>query len=151
MRIYTIGFSKRSAPAFFGALRQAGIKRCIDVRISNTSQLAGFTKRGDLPFFFEEICGAEYVHEPLLSPTLDLMRRYRQGRADWNAYERRFLELMAERKIEDKLDRGLFDDPTALLCVETTPEYCHRRLIVEYLQEKWGNITAEHLSQSDTM
>lgn len=145
VHIYTIGFSKRAAPEFFGALRHAGIRRCIDIRISNTSQLAGFTKRSDLPFFLEEICEAEYIHEPLLSPKLDLMRGYRQGRADWKEYERGFLALMAERRIEDNLDRGLFDDPTALLCVETTPEYCHRRLIVEYLQKKWGNITVEHL------
>jgi len=145
VRIYTIGFSKRSASDFFGALRQAGIKRCIDVRISNTSQLAGFTKRGDLPFFLEELCGAEYLHEPLLAPTLDLMRGYRRGRAGWADYERRFLELMAERRIEDKLHRRLFDVPAALLCVETTVEHCHRRLVVAYLQTKWGDVTVEHL------
>lgn len=145
VRIYTIGFSKRTAPEFFGALRQAGIKRCIDVRIANTSQLAGFTKRGDLPFFLQELCGAEYLHEPLLAPTVDLMRGYRRGRAGWEDYERRFFALMVERHIEDKLDRSLFDVPTALLCVETTAEHCHRRLIVDYLQTKWGDVTAEHL------
>ena len=143
--VHTIGFSKRTAPEFFGALRQAGIKRVIDVRVSNTSQLAGFTKRSDLPFFLQELCGAEYVAEPLLAPTLDLMRSFRGGRAGWDEYERRFRALMAERQIERNLDRGIFDVPSALLCVEPTPEHCHRRLILEYLQDKWGKLTVEHL------
>ena len=144
-RVYTIGFSKRTAEDFFGALRQAGIKRCIDVRISNTSQLAGFTKRTDLPFFLHELCGAEYLAEPLLSPTLDLMRGFRKGRAGWESYARGFLELVAERKIEHRLDRHIFDVATVLLCVEPTAEHCHRRLIIEYLQQKWGSLTVEHL------
>jgi uncharacterized protein (DUF488 family) len=151
VHIYTIGFSKRPAPEFFGVLRAVGIKRCIDVRSSNTSQLAGFTKRGDLPFFLRELCGAEYIHEPLLAPTLDLMRGYRQGRASWEDYERHFIELMAERRVEDRLDRSLFDGPTALLCVETTAAHCHRRLVVEYLKTKWGDVTAEHLWSCATM
>ena len=144
MHLYTIGFSRRTAPGFFGALRQAGIKRCLDVRISNTSQLAGFTKRSDLPFFLEELCGAEYRHEPLLAPTLDLMRGYRQG-SGWPEYERAFLQLMIDRRVEDRLDRHLFDIPTVLLCVEPTAQYCHRRLVVEYLRQRWGQMTVEHL------
>jgi uncharacterized protein (DUF488 family) len=143
--LYTIGFARRTAAEFFGALREAGVKRCIDVRISNTSQLAGFTKRGDLPFFLNELCGTEYIHEPLLSPTLNLMRGFRKGTAGWADYERAFLDLIAERQIEARLDRNVFDVPTVLLCVETTAEHCHRRLIVEYLQGKWGDLTVEHL------
>jgi uncharacterized protein (DUF488 family) len=145
LHIYTIGFGKKTAPEFFGALRQHGIKRCVDVRISNTSQLAGFTKRSDLPFFLQELCGADYLAEPLLSPTLDLMRGFRQGRTDWSDYERGYLALLAERKVEDRLDRRIFDAPSVLLCVEPTPEHCHRRLIVDYLQRKWGDVTVEHL------
>ena len=145
MHIYTIGFGKKSAPQFFGTLRQHGIKRCIDVRISNTSQLAGFTKRSDLPFFLQELCGADYIAEPLLSPTLELMRSFRQGRTAWSDYERAYLALLAERRLEDRLDRHIFDVPTVLLCVEPAPEHCHRRLIVEYLQDKWGDLTVEHL------
>ena len=143
--VYTIGFSKRTAAQFFGTLRQARIKRCVDVRISNTSQLAGFTKQTDLPFFLEELCGADYVAEPLLAPTIDLMRGFRKGRAGWEEYERGYRQLMAERRVEERLDRGIFDVPTVLLCVEATPEHCHRRLIVEYLQEKWGDLTVQHL------
>lgn len=144
-KAYTIGFTKRRAPEFFGALKQAGIKRLVDVRLNNSSQLAGFTKREDLPYFLEVICGAEYVHEPLLAPTQELLDAYRKNRISWQDYERAFLGLMAERHIEDNLRRGLFDIPSVLLCSENTAERCHRRLVLEHLQQKWGDLKIVHL------
>jgi uncharacterized protein (DUF488 family) len=143
--IFTIGFTKRSAADFFGTLCRAGIQRLLDVRLNNSSQLAGFTKASDLPFFLKEICGAEYLHEPLLAPSQELFDAYKKWKGSWNEYERRFLHLIAERQIEEKIDRKLFEIPTALLCSETTAEHCHRRLVLEYLQEKWGGLTAVHL------
>src|SRR5262249_13214726 len=125
VEIYTIGFTKRSAADFFGALRRAGIKRLVDVRLNNSSQLAAFTKREDLPFFLRELCGADYRHEPLLAPTRELLDDYKKRRGGWQAYEERFLALMAERVVETALDRSLFDRPTVLLCSEPTPEHCH--------------------------
>lgn len=145
MHIFTIGYSKRSAPEFFGALRQAGIRRCVDVRLGKTSQLAGFTKGGDLPFFLRELCGVEYIAEPLLAPTRDLVGAYRKGKASWEEYQQRFLQLLAERRVEVELNPRLFDVPTVLLCVENTAEHCHRRLIVEYLQGRWGDLSVTHL------
>jgi uncharacterized protein (DUF488 family) len=143
--LYTIGFTKRRASDFFGAIRRAGIRRLVDVRLHNASQLAGFTKREDLPFFLREICGAEYRHEPLLAPTQELLDRYRKQKAGWDDYERRFLALMAERRIEAVLDRALFAVPTVLLCSETTAAHCHRRLVCEYLAQQWGDVRAVHL------
>ncbi|MCA1716222.1 MAG: DUF488 domain-containing protein [Actinobacteria bacterium] len=141
-----MGFTKRTASGFFGALRGAGVKRLLDVRLNNSSQLAGFAKRDDLSFFLEELCGAEYLHEPLLAPTRDILDDYRKGREGWSGYERRFLELMRERRIEETLDKNLFEKaPTALLCSEARPERCHRRLVLEYLDRKWGGIRAVHL------
>jgi uncharacterized protein (DUF488 family) len=145
VKIYTIGFTKKSAAEFFGLLRGAGIRRLIDVRLNNVSQLAGFTKRDDLAFFVKELCGADYVHEPLLAPTQDLLDAYKKAKGDWAEYERRFLQLMADRKIETQLVRDLFAVPAALLCSEPTPEHCHRRLVVEYLADKWGDVKAIHL------
>jgi len=145
MRIFTIGFTKRSAADFFETLRRAGIKRLLDVRLNNSSQLAGFTKASDLPFFLKEICDAEYQHEPLLAPTQELLDAYKKAKGSWDDYERKFLQLMAERKIDETIDKGLFDAPTALLCSERTAEHCHRRLVVEYLREKWGDISVVHL------
>ena len=145
MEIYTIGFAKKTAAEFFGALKQAGIKRLLDVRLHNTSQLAGFAKRDDLPFFLEALCGAEYVHEPLLAPSDELFAAYKKAKGSWDDYARGFLELLAAREIEAKLDRKLFGRPTVLLCSEPSAEQCHRRLIVEYLQAKWGDVRAVHL------
>jgi hypothetical protein len=113
--------------------------------LHNASQLAGFTKRDDLPFFLKELCGAEYLHEPLLTPTPDLLDGYRKKRVSWQEYEPRLLSLLAERAVEKKIDRKLFQLPTVLLCSEVTASRCHRRLILEYLQEKWGGLEIVHL------
>ncbi len=115
------------------------------MRLNNASRLAGFARRSDLPFFLEELCGAEYLHEPQLAPTREMLDAYRKGREEWPGYERRFLELMRERRVEETLDRNLFGAPTALLCSEATPERCHRRLVLEYLDREWGDIRAVHL------
>lgn len=145
MEVYTIGFTRRSAEEFFQALREAGIKRLVDVRLNNTSQLAGFTKRDDLAFFLREICGAEYVHEPMLAPTRELLEGYAKKRIDWGEYEHRFLALMEERRVENLLDKDLLRGPAALLCSETRPDRCHRRLVLEYLDRRWGGLEIVHL------
>jgi uncharacterized protein (DUF488 family) len=145
MEIFTIGFTQRSARDFFGALRRAGIKRLLDVRLHNSSQLAGYSKRDDLAYFLAELCGAAYVHEPLLAPTPELFDRYKKNGGSWSDYARDFLALLDERQVAAKLDRREFDAPTVLLCSEPTPERCHRRLVAEYLQEKWGDLEIVHL------
>ena len=145
MEISTIGFAQKSARDFFGTLRRAGIKRLIDIRLNNSSQLAAFSKRDDLEYFLQELCGADYLHEPLLAPTQEMLEAYKKHRGSWQDYERRFFDLMAERRVEEHVDRTLFDVPTVLLCSEPTPERCHRRLVVEYLQSRWGDVTPRHL------
>ncbi|HZR98456.1 MAG TPA: DUF488 domain-containing protein [Chloroflexota bacterium] len=145
MEVYTIGFTKRTASDFFGALRRAGIQRLLDVRLNNASQLAGFTKREDLAYFLRELCGAEYVHDTRLAPTQELLADYRKRGASWEEYERRFRTLMAERQPEKLLDPSLFAVPTVLLCSETTAERCHRRLVLEHLQQHWGELQIVHL------
>ena len=145
MEVFTIGFTRSTAAGFFERLRQAGIRRLVDVRLNNSSQLAGFAKRDDLAYFLRELCGAEYVHEPLLAPTPEMFDAYKKNGGDWNEYERRFLDLMVERRIEERLGRDLFAVPTVLLCSEPTAEHCHRRLVLEYLGEKWGHMEMKHL------
>jgi uncharacterized protein (DUF488 family) len=145
VEVYTIGFTKRKAAEFFGALRHVHIKRLLDVRLNNSSQLAGFTKKEDLPFFLKELCGAEDIHEPLLAPTQDLLDAYRKRKGSWQEYEQQLLALMKERRIEERVERTLFEVPTVLLCSEATADHCHRRLVVEYLRDKWNNMTIIHL------
>ena len=146
MEVYSIGFTQSTASDFFGRLRGEGIKRLLDVRLNNVSQLAGFAKRDDLCFFLREICGAEYVHEELLAPNQSILDAYKKQKGSWQEYERVFLSLMSYRKVEEKLDRALFEKmPTVLLCSEHTAEQCHRRLVLEYLQDKWGDVDIVHL------
>jgi uncharacterized protein (DUF488 family) len=125
-------------------LRDAGVKRLIDVRLNNASRLAGFARRADLPFFLQMLCDTEYIHEPDLAPTREILDAYRNG-GGWTAYERAFLDLLRERRVEETLERNLFDVPTVLLCSEAKPEHCHRRLVLEYLDREWSGIQAVHL------
>ena len=145
MEIYSIGFTQKSAAQFFGALKTAGIRRLMDVRLNNKSQLAGFTKSADLPFFLRELCDASYVHEPLLAPTQDLLDEYKKNKGSWSSYEERFLALMSSRDISNSLDQGSFQQATVLLCSEPTAEQCHRRLVLEYLQRHWDGVVIRHL------
>ena len=145
MEITTIGFTQHTAESFFGRVRAANVKQVIDVRIHNVSQLAGFAKRDDLRFFLRELCGADYVHEPLLAPTAELLKDYRDKAISWPDYEQQFLDLMAARSIEKQISTDLFDTRTALLCSEHTPDKCHRRLVAEYLGARWGGISIIHL------
>ncbi len=145
MEIYSIGFTKKTAEQFFGLLRTNGIKRLLDVRLNNVSQLSGFAKQGDLAFFLKEICGADYLHNPSLAPTQEMLDAYKKEKGSWAEYEVRFRALMVERQIAETLDRLLFSIPTVLLCSEPTPEHCHRRLVLEYLNEKWGDLEIVHL------
>jgi uncharacterized protein (DUF488 family) len=146
MKVYTCGFTQKTARQFFESLRRVGIRRLIDVRLKNVSQLAGFAKKDDLAYFLDVICRAEYIHEPLLAATEELLDFYKKEHGDWTEYQERFLRLMADRRVEERLERSLFEEkPTVLLCSEATPEHCHRRLILEYLGDKWGDITSVHL------
>lgn len=145
MEVYSIGFTKKKAEEFFGRLKEAKIARLIDVRLNNSSQLAAFAKRDDLQYFLREICGAEYVHEPLLAPTQELLDSYKKKKGSWEEYECRFLSLLEERRVADVLDRALFSVRAALLCSEDSPRHCHRRLVLEYLDKKWGKIYIRHL------
>ena len=145
MQLYTIGFTQRPADDFFSALRRAGVKRLLDVRLNNTSQLAGFTKREHLPYFLRELCGADYVHEPLLAPSPDLFVFRRKQNGAWEEYERAYRRLLAEREVERRLNPELFSGPSVLLCTEPTADQCHRRLAAEYLQQHWGGLEITHL------
>lgn len=144
MKLCTIGFTGKTAEDFFSRLRSHGVKRILDVRLNNTGQLAGFSKREDLQFFAREILGAAYVHLPLLAPTQEMLDEYRKEKRGWDLYEKRFRELMAEREIERKLDRELITNG-CLLCSEDKPHQCHRRIVAEYLKEKWGGVEILHL------
>lgn len=145
MKLYTIGFTQKSAERFFGLLRASGAKRVIDVRLHNTSQISGFAKQDDLRWFLRELCGMDYVHRTDLAPSEDLLAAWRAGEIDWPTYERRFKALLRERRIETAVPRSLVAD-ACLLCSEPTPENCHRRLLAEHLRDTWGDVEILHVA-----
>jgi uncharacterized protein (DUF488 family) len=145
MEIYSIGFTQKSASEFFGTLKAAGIERLLDVRLNNTSQLAGFAKQADLAYFLREICGAAYEHEPLLAPTQEMLDGYKKKRGEWGAYEEAFEGLLRARRVESTLNKAGFAKRTVLLCSEPTAGHCHRRLVAEYLQKHWDGVEIHHL------
>jgi uncharacterized protein (DUF488 family) len=143
--VCTIGFTQTTARGFFERLKAAQVRAVIDVRLHNTSQLAGFAKADDLAYFLAEIGGMTYRHEPLLAPSDDILKAFKRDKGDWRVYETRFLDLMAERKIEARLKPDLFEG-ACLLCSEAAPHHCHRRLVCEYLNRKWdGRLRVRHL------
>ena len=144
MKICTIGFTKKTAEEFFGTLRSSGASRVVDVRLNNVSQLAGFAKKQDLAWFLKEICGMDYVHLPLLAPTQEILDDYKKLKGDWQVYERQFLEIMKQRRIEQVVSRDVLAG-SCLLCSEDKPHHCHRRLVAEYLREQWGDVDICHI------
>jgi uncharacterized protein (DUF488 family) len=143
MTLWTIGFARKSARAFFTRLEEAGVSALLDVRLNNSSQLAGYTKRDDLAFLCETVLGIAYRHMTDLAPTPVMLDQFKKGDGAWRRYEEEFLALVRERRIE-QLPRELFAN-ACLLCAEPTADNCHRRLVAEYLQRAWGDIEIIHL------
>ena len=143
-RLFTIGFTKKPAEVFFTRLSKAGVKRVIDIRLNNVSQLAGFAKRDDLRYFLKALCKIDYIHLPELAPTKKIMDSFKKNRGAWSIYEKDFRDLLEERRPEETLSEDLFDK-ACLLCSEDRPDNCHRRLVAEYLSDKWGNVEIVHL------
>jgi len=144
MKLFTIGFTKKSAEQFFTRLKNSRTERLVDVRLNNVSQLAGFAKKDDLRYFLQVICGIDYLHLPLLASTQQMIDSYKKKRGDWQLYEKQFLELMRERQIEREVSREVLGN-ACLLCSEDKPEHCHRRLVAEYLRDKWSDVEIVHL------
>ena len=144
MRVYTIGFTKKSASEFFEILRESGAKRLVDVRLSNLSQLSGFAKKDDLEYFLNKICRMKYVHLPDLAPTKEMLDAYRKEHRSWESYERQFLDLLDHRRVWKQNIKRVISNG-CLLCSEDKPERCHRRLVAEYLNRQWGDVEIIHL------
>ncbi|PJK08079.1 hypothetical protein CO614_08935 [Lysobacteraceae bacterium NML120232] len=145
MNTYTIGFTKKNARNFFNFLRDNGVHRLIDVRLNNVSQLSGYAKKDDLKFFLKEICNAEYLHIPDWAPTDNILKSYKNGNISWEKYEDLFLNLMAKRNIEQFAKPELLKN-SCLLCSEHEPHHCHRRLVVEYLNQHTDlSLSVKHL------
>ena len=142
MRIFTIGFTQKSAEQFFELIKANGIELLIDIRLNNKSQLAGFSKGSDLAYFLREICGTKYVHCEEFAPTKELLSNYQKGTVSWAEYETVFDGIMEKRgEYKEFLQRFQKFDRVCLLCSEPTPDHCHRRLVAEKIQ----SVAPEHV------
>ena len=143
-RIFTIGYVGKNAHEFFTILKRAGIRKVIDVRLYNTSQLAGFTKRQDIEYLLQAIVGAKYIHLPIMAPTKQLLNDYKKRLINWQQYETQFKGVITQRQIEKHLVPQDID-MSCFLCSEAKADNCHRRLVAEYLAKHWQNISIHHL------
>jgi uncharacterized protein (DUF488 family) len=144
IKLFTIGFTKKSAKQFFELLKENGVKKIVDIRINNSSQLAGFAKGSDLAYFAQSINNIEYIHIADFAPTKELLSDYQNKRIDWDGYQKVFKDLIEKRKISSKYNIAEFDG-ACFLCSEETPEHCHRRLLAEYFREINKDIEIVHL------
>jgi len=144
IQLFTIGSGGKSAQQFFTLLSEAGIRRVIDVRLFNTSHLAGYTKCRDLAYFLDAILQAEYQHQPILAPTKDILNGYKKGLIDWTTYEYQYKALLEQRQPHRKFNIETLDY-ACLLCAESKAECCHRRLAGEYLQIHFPELMLVHI------
>ncbi len=142
--LFTMGFTQKSAEEFFTRLQKAGVRRVLDIRLNNTSQLAGFAKKDDLRYFLKAIAGIDYRHLPDLAPTKEIIEAYKKRGGGWDRYEKEFLALLESRRIQERI-RPEDVDGNCFLCTEPEPVHCHRRLVVEYLAARWPDVTIVHL------
>lgn len=144
MKIYTIGFTKKSAPQFFDTLCDSNVRRVVDVRLNNVSQLAGFTKKQDLEYFLSKIGSIRYTHALDLAPTQEMLDAYKKKAIGWRDYEARFVELIQGRRVEVSWADELRDGD-CFLCSEEKPTNCHRRLVAEYFAARFTDLEVQHL------
>ena len=143
-RIFTIGYAGKDAQEFFTILKQGGIKKVVDVRLYNTSQLAGFTKSKDIEYFLNTLVGADYIYLPIMAPTKQLLNDYKKGQISWQQYKDMFNAIIVQRQIERHITPQDMD-MSCFLCSEAKADKCHRRLIAEYLAKHWQNVSIQHL------
>jgi len=144
MKLFTIGFTKKSAEEFFTRLQKAGVRRVIDIRLNNTSQIAGFAKANDLQYFLKAITGLDYIHISDFAPTQEILDNLKKKKGSWTEYEKKFCDLMINRRIINTATE-LLRDGDCLLCSEHTPEHCHRRLVAEHIQKHIADVEVVHL------
>jgi uncharacterized protein (DUF488 family) len=143
-KLFTIGFTEKTAEKFFTLLKNAGVKKIIDIRLNNVSQLAGFAKGTDLEYFAKEIADISYEHVTDFAPTKELLNSIRGKEISWQEYEVKFLQLLKNRKAEQKVDIKKLHN-SCLLCSEHAPDNCHRKLVAEYLHSFNKDIEIIHL------
>lgn len=142
----TIGFSSKNLRRFVELLESNNVQKLVDIRLHNTSQLAGYSKKDDLEFVME-LRGIEYIHEPLLAPTEELFKAYKNKKITWEEFKEQYIQLLKDRRIEDEIDKIMGNKTVCLLCSEHKPHTCHRSFLAEYINKHHdGDVRIVHLT-----
>ena len=143
MNVFTIGFSQKSAKEFFRLLVENNIRKLIDIRLNNKSQLAGFANVKHLPYFLE-LHNIEYEYRSECAPTKELLNGYKDNSISWEEYIRIYNQLLLSRKVLESFSADDLAD-SVLLCSEPTADQCHRRLMAEYIANNFKGVNIKHL------
>ncbi len=134
-RIFTIGFTKKSAEQFFDILQKNEIDLIADVRLNNKGQLAGFTKERDFKYFLS-LFKIDFIHLINFAPTKGLRNSYH---SDWNyeIYKNNYIKLLNSRDAVTNLVKlNLPYNNICLLCSEPEADKCHRSVAAEEISKK---------------
>jgi len=144
IKLFTIGYTKKSAQQFFELLKKNQIKRVVDIRLNNKGVFAGFSKMGDIQYFCKILINADYIYKPEFAPTKDMLKRYRKKEITWEDYEKEYDDLIEKRNIKESLKINEYDY-NCFLCSEHLPDKCHRKLLAEYFLKLNSNIEISHI------
>lgn len=144
MVVCTIGFAKKNLRSFIEKLKNAGVKKVIDIRLHNTSQLAGYAKKEDLEYILG-LVGIAYEHHQELAPTEEILAGYKSKKINWPEYESRFRALLRGRNPLNNSSLPREAGPICLLCAEDKPAQCHRRLVAEHIADRIPGSEIRHL------
>jgi uncharacterized protein (DUF488 family) len=143
MNIYTIGYTPKTAEQFFELIKKNNIKLLLDIRLNNKSQIAGFTKRENLPYFLWELCQCKYEHCLEFTPNEEM---YNEKKISWERYTRDYIILIESRgTYKNFIDRFADYENICLLCSESTPDRYHRRLLAEMIIQNNPDTILTHL------
>lgn len=140
MKLFTIGYSGKSEAKFFEILREAGVSKIIDVRRFRTSKFVPFVSEINL----HKKCKYKYVVMEQVAPLSELLSDWQKGEIAWSYYEREYKKYLLEIHAEKFFSKDILDN-ACLLCMEGEAYQCHRRLLAEYLSEKFNDVEVVHL------
>jgi hypothetical protein len=137
--VYALSAYETSAQDFFETLRKHETDLVLDVRLKNTNQLCGFTKRKDLEYFIPMLVGATYVHDLRFAPNEQLLEKYLHNWCTWQQYSEGYQNQMLEAKIP-KLFRSLYGSyhSVCILGTATKKRRSHSEALVDLLMKKYN-------------
>lgn len=143
MKLFTIGTSKKKPEEFFDLLMNNKVKTVIDVRLMDGFS-SGYARKSFLPYFLKQIAGINYCEMKQCAPTKGIYDAYRDEKITWREYRKQYWNIIKERDIIKDFSKKILNR-ACLLCYEAESDYCHRRILAEYLKRHFDEIEIVHL------